>query len=249
MNWMKWKGTTPQRQTPTISSWRNSNERPLTATYLPINRDRYGSNISRPGTINMNRKPYRISRNQKEVSKEAEKGEEIGNEFIGGVIPLNKKIDMSLYKSPKVYNNGQKEEDFWLVSPKTVERDKTSLGLSQLAKFKNSIERTKAGTDERYYTNTIEYDEEITKTKEEEKNDSYNDSCDKLPFEIYSDLVTKGFNKTKDSVSNLFSKFGNNKDKIKTDPIEEIKKYKELLDSGIINQEEFDKKKKELLNL
>lgn len=30
---------------------------------------------------------------------------------------------------------------------------------------------------------------------------------------------------------------------------EEIKKYKELLDDGIITQEEFDKKKKELLNL
>ena len=33
------------------------------------------------------------------------------------------------------------------------------------------------------------------------------------------------------------------------DNITEIKKYKELLDSGIITQEEFDKKKKELLNL
>ena len=30
---------------------------------------------------------------------------------------------------------------------------------------------------------------------------------------------------------------------------ENIKKYKELLDSGIINQDEFDKKKNELLNL
>ena len=28
-----------------------------------------------------------------------------------------------------------------------------------------------------------------------------------------------------------------------------LKEYKELLDSGIINQDEFDKKKKELLNL
>ena len=65
----------------------------------------------------------------------------------------------------------------------------------------------------------------------------------------FKEKFAEGFNKTKDSVSNLFSKFGNNKDKIKTDPIEEIKKYKELLDSGIINQEEFDKKKKELLNL
>ena len=33
------------------------------------------------------------------------------------------------------------------------------------------------------------------------------------------------------------------------DNITEIKKYKELLDDGIITQEEFDKKKKELLNL
>ncbi len=58
-----------------------------------------------------------------------------------------------------------------------------------------------------------------------------------------------GLNKTKDSLSSLFSKLENNKDKSIVDPIEEIKKYKELLDSGIINQEEFEKKKKELLNL
>ena len=33
------------------------------------------------------------------------------------------------------------------------------------------------------------------------------------------------------------------------DPVTEIKKYKELLDSGVITQEEFDAKKKQLLNL
>lgn len=33
------------------------------------------------------------------------------------------------------------------------------------------------------------------------------------------------------------------------DSIEEVKKLKELLDMGIINDEEFEKKKKELLNL
>ena len=54
---------------------------------------------------------------------------------------------------------------------------------------------------------------------------------------------------TEDGVSNLLSKFGKSKEESKKDPIEEIKKYKELLDSGIINQDEFDKKKKELLNL
>ena len=36
---------------------------------------------------------------------------------------------------------------------------------------------------------------------------------------------------------------------VNNDPIAEIKRYKELLDGGIITQEEFDKKKQELLNL
>lgn len=39
------------------------------------------------------------------------------------------------------------------------------------------------------------------------------------------------------------------KGKSKIDPYEEIKKLKELLDIGIISKEEFDLKKKELLNL
>ena len=37
--------------------------------------------------------------------------------------------------------------------------------------------------------------------------------------------------------------------KPEVDPYEEIKKYKQLLDDGIITEEEFDKKKKELLGL
>ena len=35
----------------------------------------------------------------------------------------------------------------------------------------------------------------------------------------------------------------------KTDETDQIKKYKDLLDSGIITQEEFDAKKKQLLGL
>lgn len=34
-----------------------------------------------------------------------------------------------------------------------------------------------------------------------------------------------------------------------TDPYEDLKKLKELLDMGIVTQEEFDKKKKEILGL
>ena len=64
----------------------------------------------------------------------------------------------------------------------------------------------------------------------------------------FREKFTDKFNKTKNNVSNMFSKLGNN-DKSKVDPIVEIKKYKELLDSGIITEEEFNKKKKELLDL
>lgn len=54
---------------------------------------------------------------------------------------------------------------------------------------------------------------------------------------------------SKEGVTNFISKIGKkNKDK-NVDPYEEIKKLKELLDSKIISEEEFAKKKKELLNI
>ena len=57
-------------------------------------------------------------------------------------------------------------------------------------------------------------------------------------------------NDAKKGVSNIIEKFGQkNNSAQKSDPIEDIKKFKELLDIGVITQEEFDKKKKELLNL
>lgn len=94
---------------------------------------------------------------------------------------------------------------------------------------------------------TFDYsEEEFNRDIELLSNETGEVSEDKQSFK---EKITDGFNKTKNSVSNLFSKLENNKDKSSIDPIEEIKKYKELLDSGIINQEEFNKKKKELLNL
>lgn len=57
-------------------------------------------------------------------------------------------------------------------------------------------------------------------------------------------------NDAKKGVSSIIGKFGQkNNSAQKSDPIEDIKKFKELLDIGVITQEEFDKKKKELLNL
>ena len=54
----------------------------------------------------------------------------------------------------------------------------------------------------------------------------------------------------KKGVSSIIGKFGQKSNNTpKSDPIEDIKKFKELLDIGVITQYEFDKKKKELLNL
>lgn len=51
------------------------------------------------------------------------------------------------------------------------------------------------------------------------------------------------------SAENEKNKESNNTPAVNNDSITEIKRYKELLDGGIITQEEFDKKKQELLNL
>lgn len=50
-------------------------------------------------------------------------------------------------------------------------------------------------------------------------------------------------------IDNLENTSDRTNNRLEDKNIEDVKKYKELLDSGIITQEEFDKKKKELLNL
>ena len=90
-------------------------------------------------------------------------------------------------------------------------------------------------------------DEEFDKDIEVLSNE--NEDVSEEEKQNFKDKFTEGLNKTKDSISNWFLKLDKNKNESKEDPIEEIKKYKELLDSGIINQEEFDKKKNELLKL
>ena len=63
--------------------------------------------------------------------------------------------------------------------------------------------------------------------------------------------------KSQDAYSKLFERYSNFKNRQSNeettensnDPYEELKKLKELLDMGIISEEEFESKKKELLNL
>ena len=61
-----------------------------------------------------------------------------------------------------------------------------------------------------------------------------------------SKKVSDGVHNATDGISKFISKIGK---KNENNSYEDIKKLKELLDAGILTQEEFDKKKKELLNL
>lgn len=62
--------------------------------------------------------------------------------------------------------------------------------------------------------------------------------------------LSSGIKTVGGKASDLIDKIGKKIEKSeKSDPVEEIKKFKELLDLGIISQEEFDEKKKELLGL
>ena len=56
--------------------------------------------------------------------------------------------------------------------------------------------------------------------------------------------ISEGINNTTAGISNFISKI-----RKKNDPYEELKKLKELLDNNLITQEEYDQKKKQLLDL
>lgn len=69
----------------------------------------------------------------------------------------------------------------------------------------------------------------------------------KPSFSEIGNTVSQGIKSAGAGLSNLFAKKGKANDE--GDNLDKIKKLKELLDIGAITQEEFDEKKKELLNL
>lgn len=64
-----------------------------------------------------------------------------------------------------------------------------------------------------------------------------------------NDAVYSTLNKFQLEQQKTSNPFVSSESIIETDDVQQLKKFKELLDSGIITQEEFDKKKKELLGL
>ena len=69
----------------------------------------------------------------------------------------------------------------------------------------------------------------------------------KIDFSEIGNTVSQGIKNAGAGLSNFFSK--KSKSASEDDNLDKIKKLKELLDIGAITQEEFDEKKKELLNL
>lgn len=108
--------------------------------------------------------------------------------------------------------------------------------MPMATRLKDTLEKTCFDYSEEEFEQDI--DRIINVTEETDENeDKHNKIATKL---------SDGFKSTKKSISNITSEI---KFKEKVDPYEEIKKNKELLDLGIITLEEFNKKKKELLDL
>lgn len=88
-------------------------------------------------------------------------------------------------------------------------------------------------------------DEEFNKDIENINNlDEINENNDKKVD--FSKTISAKINNTTMGIKNAISKVGKNKE---NDPYEEIKRLKDLLDNNIITKEEFEQKKKQLLNL
>lgn len=82
--------------------------------------------------------------------------------------------------------------------------------------------------------------------------ETFNVAVGILEVENIYRLLHETWDNIRVSKSNVNNNNNNNRITISNDvksPVEEIKEYKELLDMGIISKEEFEKKKKELLNL
>lgn len=96
-------------------------------------------------------------------------------------------------------------------------------------------------TEEEFYA-----DVEIIDTIADESIETEHNISEKIPD--IKNKISGNLKSTGKSFSKLASKIENKFDK-QSDPIEEVKKLKELLDIGAITQEEFESKKKEILNL
>lgn len=99
-----------------------------------------------------------------------------------------------------------------------------------------------------------EFDEDIATVEQMASGEYVEAETESDKKDVFINKFTSGFKTVGDKASGIFGKREKKTDKAEAtpptdNPIEKIKEYKELLDLGIITQDEFDAKKKELLQL
>ena len=165
---------TPQPETFGVSGWRNSTEYPYsTSVYSQTSKENISKSSIRSGAINLSRLPQKVSRINQGPEREETEGN-IYSEFLGGVIPLDEHSKISKYTSPIPDSNLYTKEEIMGSSPiilaprqNNQNMEGPSVGISQLAKYKNLVEKSKSGTieidTEKYNTKTFDYNIEMRK--------------------------------------------------------------------------------------
>lgn len=129
------------------------------------------------------------------------------------------------------------------------------LNFASMMPMANRLQQTFDTTAFHYTEEELNADiEELEKFAEYEEIDDEPEGIKEKAMEEVRNIGSKVSSSIKNvgsQLSGITGKFSNKvaNEPVKADPYEEIKKMKELLDMGIITQEEFDKKKSELLGL
>lgn len=166
--------------------------------------------------------------------------------YIGGIPQLKKSGEIDVYaynKELQIYSKAglfgttvkipyENIIDVQLQTEEQVSKDVTLTRLLLIGVFAFGAKKTTKTTQ---YCLVVEYSKDGIQTK----GIFSGDSCNKM----YSEIITQR--------QKALSKFPRQTDAVNsvTDPADEIGKYKQLLDSGAITQEEYEAKKKQLLGL
>lgn len=124
-----------------------------------------------------------------------------------------------------------------------------TLNFASMVPMANRLQKT---FDDAIFSYTeAEYNEDITFIENIDENTNLIEEVDKnFKLKEAGKKATDNIKNIGSNISSMFKKDNKkNENESKLDPYDEVKKLKELLDIGVITEEEFEKKKKALLNL
>ncbi|MBR2138678.1 MAG: SHOCT domain-containing protein [Bacilli bacterium] len=119
-----------------------------------------------------------------------------------------------------------------------------TLNFASMMPMANRLQKT--FDDATFEYTEDELNKDLTIIESIDENTDLSKESDENELKSLGKKTTDNIKQLGNNISGMFKK---EKKQNTTDPYEELKKLKELLDMDVITQEEFDKKKKELLNL